>query len=256
MDGTGDGACGSVRGVSLNGRSAGLDLAKWVAILSMVADHLRYLWPEAVDLFVIGRLAFPLFCLVIACHVMRVPSGQLYRSTHARYLVWMLAFCVLSEPPYRWLDTGTTTFSVMPTLTLGLLCAWGVHHPQRLARLAAVSAVLVAWLLRDRLMYGLPGVLLPAGCLLLWNGLRVGLMLPMVLAIAGNMTNSWLASHLAQPFTWMVMASAALAIPLGWRMLACNRWRISPVGRWAYGFYPLHLLVIKAVLIMRVSGTG
>ena len=28
------------------GRSASLDLLKWLAIVTMVADHLRFLWPE------------------------------------------------------------------------------------------------------------------------------------------------------------------------------------------------------------------
>ncbi|MGA4815839.1 TraX family protein [Pseudomonas aeruginosa] len=38
----------------------------------MVIDHLRYLWPEATAwLFVVGRFAFPLFCLGIAANVSR-----------------------------------------------------------------------------------------------------------------------------------------------------------------------------------------
>ena len=52
-------------------RSAGLDLVKWTAMLTMVADHLRFIWPEAEGLFVLGRLAFPLFCLAIAVNVGR-----------------------------------------------------------------------------------------------------------------------------------------------------------------------------------------
>ncbi len=52
-------------------RLAGLDLVKWTAMLAMVADHLRFLWPDADGLFVIGRLAFPLFCLAIAVNVGR-----------------------------------------------------------------------------------------------------------------------------------------------------------------------------------------
>ena len=52
-------------------RDAGLDLVKWLAMLSMLIDHLRYLWPDVYALFVIGRLAFPLFCLGIAANVVR-----------------------------------------------------------------------------------------------------------------------------------------------------------------------------------------
>ncbi|MBJ9975106.1 conjugal transfer protein TraX [Pseudomonas sp. S75] len=225
-------------------------------MLSMVADHLRYLWPSAQGLFVIGRLAFPLFCLVIACHVARSRAGELYTSSNARHLTWMLAFSVLSEWPYHLLDGDSATFSVMPTLTLGLLCAWGVHHPQLLARVAGLSAGVVAAGAHQHLMYGLPGVLLPSACLLSWRRPGCGLVLSGCLAVVANLTNGWLASHLTQPITWLVMASAFLAIPLGWRMVDVRGITVLPVGRWAYGFYPLHLLAIKSLLMMSAAGHG
>lgn len=222
----------------------------------MVADHLRYLWPSAQGLFVIGRLAFPLFCLVIACHVARSRAGELYTASNARHLAWMLAFSVVSEWPYRWLDGDSSTFSVMPTLTLGLLCAWGVHHPQLLARVAGLIAGVVAAGAHQHLMYGLPGVLLPSVCLLIWRMPGCGLVLSGCLAIVANLTNGWLASHLTHPITWLVMASALLAIPLGWRTINVRSITVLPVGRWAYGFYPLHLLVIKSLLVMGAAGHG
>ncbi|MCU0123453.1 conjugal transfer protein TraX [Pseudomonas vlassakiae] len=141
-------------------RSAGLDLVKWVAIVTMVADHVRFIWPAAEGLFIVGRFAFPLFCLAMAVNVARAGDINL------RYLGWLLAFAVLSEAPYRWLDPDSQTFSIIPTLTLGLLVAWGVHHQQVWVRLGGLAAVLLAALCSERLMYGLPGVLLPA----LWQG--------------------------------------------------------------------------------------
>lgn len=228
-------------------RSAGLDLVKWVAILTMVADHLRYLWPAADALFLVGRLAFPLFCLAIAVNVERSRSGALRTSGNARYLGWMLVFTLLSEAPYRWLDTGSQTFSVMPTLTLGLLVAWGVHHPLWLARLGGLAAAVLAALHSTQLMYGLPGVLLPAALLLASKQGGWRWLLPCLLALAGNLTNSWLSQHPLAPFTLLVLASAGLAIPLG-RWLSCqDRWAIPAVGRWGYAFYPLHLLAIKGL---------
>ena len=90
-------------------RSAGLDLVKWMAMLTMVADHLRFLWPDADGLFVLGRLAFPLFCLAIAVNVGRSRGGALHTRGNLRYLGLMLVFTVLSEPAYRWLDSGSPT---------------------------------------------------------------------------------------------------------------------------------------------------
>lgn len=238
------------RGATLSRRSAGLDLVKWTAMATMVADHLRFLWPGADNLFVLGRLAFPLFCLAIACNVARSMPGTLYRRSNARYLGLMLLFSLLSEGPYRWLDSGSQTLSVMPTLTLGLLLAWAVHHPQALARLAGGAALALAVLFGERLMYGLPGVLLPAACVLALQQGKKGWLLGAVLAMAGNLTNSWLYGHLWQPFTWLVLATAALALPLGKGLLGCDGWRVPRVGRWGYGFYPLHLLAIKGLSLM------
>ncbi|MDI3273725.1 TraX family protein [Pseudomonas sp. AL03] len=47
-------------------RSSSLDLIKWLAMLTMVIDHLRLLWPDMSSLFIPGRLSFPFFCLAVA----------------------------------------------------------------------------------------------------------------------------------------------------------------------------------------------
>ena len=52
-------------------RSSSLDLIKWLAMLTMVIDHLRLVWPEISNLFIPGRLSFPLFCVAIAANVAR-----------------------------------------------------------------------------------------------------------------------------------------------------------------------------------------
>ena len=204
-------------------RSAGLDLVKWVAIVTMVADHVRFIWPAAEGLFIVGRFAFPLFCLAMAVNVARAGDINL------RYLGWLLAFAVLSEAPYRWLDPDSQTFSIIPTLTLGLL-------------------VLLAALCSERLMYGLPGVLLPAGWLLARRQGGLAWLLPCLLAVAGNLTNSWLRGHLGAPVTLITMAAAALAIPVGCLLLRAEHWPVPAVRRWGYLFYPVHLLLIKALV--------
>ncbi|HEN8800733.1 TPA: conjugal transfer protein TraX [Pseudomonas putida] len=229
-------------------RSAGLDLVKWTAMLTMVADHLRFLWPSADGLFVLGRLAFPLFCLAIAVNVGRVRAGALYTCVNLRYLGLMLLFAVLSEPAYRWLDSGSPTFSVMPTLVLGLLVAWGVHHPLISARVLGIAGLGVGWLFSEQLMYGLPGVLLPGAWLMARRQGGVAWCLPCLLAMGGNLTNSWLQAHLLAPITLLTLAAAALAIPVGWGLLRHDDWAVPAVGRWGYLFYPVHLLVIRGLV--------
>ncbi|MNJ54677.1 TraX protein [compost metagenome] len=224
-------------------RSAGLDLVKWLAMASMVIDHLRFLVPTAEWLFVIGRFAFPLFCLAIAANVARSAVGQAFTAANGRYLGWMLAFCVLSEWPYHALDVGTRTFSIMPTLTLGMLLAWGVHHQQRWV---AIGVLLAALLASDVLMYGWPGVMLPAAFLLALRGGRGTWLVPGFVALAANLTNVWLQVNAAEPVTLMALAAALLSAPLGLAVLRGGyRVDVRRVGRWGYWFYPLHLVVIK-----------
>ena len=53
-------------------RDGALDLLKWLALLSMVLDHLRYVGWQVDGLYVPGRLAFPWFCLAMAANLARV----------------------------------------------------------------------------------------------------------------------------------------------------------------------------------------
>ncbi|UVL06291.1 conjugal transfer protein TraX [Pseudomonas sp. B21-047] len=229
-------------------RSAGLDLVKWVAIVTMVADHLRFIWPRAEGLFILGRLAFPLFCLAIAVNLGRRHGGAPSTGVNLRYLGAMLVFSVVSEWPYRWLDSGSQTFSVMPTLALGLLVALGVQQHQVAARVLGLVALAAAALFSERLMYGLAGVLLPAAWLMARRLGALTWLLPCLLAMAGNLTNGWLREHPLAPFTLLTLAAAALAVPFGCLLLRRDEWRVPAVGRWGYLFYPVHLLVINALI--------
>lgn len=231
-------------------RSASLDLLKWLAIATMVGDHLRYLWPDQHWLFVVGRLAFPFFCLAIAANVARSAPGVLFTPGNVRYLGWCLAFSLASELPYRWLDNGSLTLNVMPTLTLGLVVAWGVHHRGRAAVGLALAALLAAALGSQWLMYGLPGVLLPAAFLLALQ--RAGFWwLAGLLAMAGNLTNGWILHNALQPIAVVVLATAFISAALGLALLRARLpWEVRPVGRWGYAFYPLHLAAIKLVSVI------
>lgn len=134
-------------------RHAGQDLIKWVALITMVLDHMRLAWPAASDLFVLGRLSFPLFCLAVAFNVSRHQPGKLFARSNGRYFALLVLFAAFSEIPYRLVSTSGT-FNVLVTLVLGLLVAWGVQHRTLESLILAVGAMLVAFLLNEPLMYG------------------------------------------------------------------------------------------------------
>jgi hypothetical protein len=234
--------------VSGHARDTNLDLIKWLAMLTMLLDHLRYVWPTVEWLFIVGRLAFPLFCLGIAANVARSRSGELYTDDNVRYLGWMAAFTVISELPYRLLSSDSSTLNVMPSLTLGLLIAWGAHHRGRDGFILALVGMSAAAVIQKHLMYGIFGALLPAALLLAIR--RPGLMwlLPAVLCVLANSRNRWLAEWELQPYTLLILFTAFVAPLFGLWLLRCpNPFRVWPVKRWGYWFYPGHLAALHLI---------
>lgn len=75
---------------------------KWIAMLSMVCDHVGALFfadQPAWSLF--GRLAFPIYCFLIA-------NGFRYTHNRWRYLGRLAGLAVLSQIPYEMLLLGIT----------------------------------------------------------------------------------------------------------------------------------------------------
>lgn len=197
--------------MSLHTRDTNLDLIKWLAMLTMLLDHLRYVWPDTEWLFIVGRLAFPLFCLGIAANVARSRTGELYTDDNVRYLGWMAAFAVISELPYRLLSSDSSTLNVMPSLLLGLLIAWGAHHRGRDGLILTLAGVTVAVLMQERLMYGVFGALLPAALLLAIMRPGFAWLLPAALCVLANSRNRWLAEWELQTFTLLIVTTAFVA---------------------------------------------
>jgi len=226
-------------------RDGALDLLKWLALLAMVLDHLRYVGFSVDWLYVPGRLAFPWFCLAMAANVARSGSNV----GRGRYLGWLLLFSAISEIPYRLFFPDPATLNVMPTLVLGLLVARGWQVPTRQVRMLAVAALLLAALFSSRLMFGFFGVLLPLVTLLVLRRPWYLALLPGLVCIAANQWRvlygaAWLGDAVA---LWGLLA-CVLAPGLGLLLLR-QAGRVYPpaMRRWAYALYPAHFLVLLAV---------
>lgn len=229
-------------------RHSGQDLIKWIALTTMVLDHIRIAWPAASDLFVLGRLSFPLFCLSIAINVERSVPGHLFTRGNGRYLSFMVFFAALSELPYQLIGTSGT-FNVLVTLSLGLLVAWVVHHQAWGSIVLASMALLSAYLLNEPLMYGFTGVVIPAAFVLAIKRPEVLALLPVVLCVVANSRTGLLeqAFHL-QPMAVCAVLLAALAPLLGMALLWSSiPFKIIPITQWGYWFYPGHLAVLLGV---------
>jgi len=234
-------------------RDAALDLVKWLALATMLIDHLRHVWPELYFLYAPGRLAFPFFCLAIAANVARpVPAGS--RPIPVRYLGLMLLFAVLSEWPYRLLAVSPQSLNVLPTLALGLLIASGVQHPHGQRRWLAIAALLVAVLAHTWLMFGFVGALLPAAFVYALKRSGAAWVWPVALCL---MANYWPPFYVdatrGDPFAWTVILVCAAAPLFGlWLLRTPMPLPIPPVGRWAYLFYPGHFLALVGLRMVFV----
>ncbi|TMU80997.1 conjugal transfer protein TraX [Pseudomonas fluorescens] len=229
----------------LTKRDGALDLLKWLALLSMLLDHLRYVGFSADWLYVPGRLAFPWFCLAMAANLSRDGS----RRMEWRYLGWLLLFSAVSEIPYRLYIPEPDTLNVMPTLALGLLVARGWQDPSITSRLLGVTALVLAAIYPERLMFGFFGVLLPLAMLLVFRLPWYFSLLPGLICLVAN---QWQVLYDSAKFGSSVailgIATCLFAPMLGMILLRHARHlQPPPMRRWAYALYPAHFLLLLAV---------
>ncbi len=222
-------------------RDGALDLLKWLALLSMVLDHLRYVGLDLDGLYVPGRLAFPWFCLAIAANLHR--ARDLAMSGRWRYLGWLLLFSVISEVPYRLFIEDADTLNVLPTLALGLLVARGWQQKTFIDRGLALIAVTMAAVFSSQLMFGFFGVLLPLAMLLVFRRPWYFSVLPGLVCVAANQWQVLLNS--GTPVALLGLATCLIAPLLGMVLLRHAKSAGPPaMRRWAYALYPMHFLLL------------
>lgn len=142
------------------------DVIRIVAFVAMVGDHIATAFQADLPLLnMAGRCAFPLFALVSGCNL----AGKNIRQQCLNHL-WLMAF--LAQPGY-WLsfrEAGLIwwqlnilfTFAVVMQVARFLQSATVLNG-------AAAFASLVGYLPLSSASYGIPGLLMLAGALLVWH---------------------------------------------------------------------------------------
>lgn len=226
-------------------RDASLDLLKWLAMLAMVLDHLRFVLPHADALFIVGRFAFPFFCLALAANVARAEPGHIWTQANAKYIFWLAVFALVSELPHVALVGHSTSMNVMPTLLVGLLIAWGAHHPGVAPKIIAGCGMAFAAVFSQHLMYGFFGALMPAAMVLALNRQGAIGLLAATLALLSNIDGVLLAEAFGISGRAMI-ALAAFSAPIAgiWLLRYSVSFHVKPLTRWAYLFYPGHMAAL------------
>ena len=123
---------------------------KLIAVCTMFIDHMGdTLFPGVMWLRCIGRVAFPIFCFLIA-------EGCVHTHDRKKYALRLFVFAVLSEIPFN-LMTGRAVWNpydqnVLWTLLLGAAVCWimdGVLKRRTAPAFVLTGAAMVAafWLL-------------------------------------------------------------------------------------------------------------
>ena len=206
---------------------------KWIAMITMLIDHIgAVLFPMHMELRIIGRLAFPIYCFLLV-------EGAVHTSDWRKYLGRLCLFAVISEIPFNLAIAGevfTLEYqNVFFTLALGLSAVLAFRHCKRrpAALLLAIFFIVAAEFLQTD--YGGGGVLL----ILLLYLLRERVLAKCI-------------CFAAEIFLWFggleVFALFSL-VPI-----LCYNGRKGPGGLkyFFYVFYPVHLLLLYFLSICSV----
>ena len=241
------------------------DMLKLTAMITMLIDHigagiLEHLIiriPLSIETYevlitidqvlrLIGRIAFPIYCFLLV-------QGFLHTKSRWKYARNLLIFALLSEYPFDLIFSGGLDFSssnVMFTLLIGLLTMWGIEKAGSkifLQVLISVIGILIAAILHTD--YSWMGILLILSLYFLrenrfWH-CTISLILffsALVFRSAGYYDSIW-RSALRQ------LSSEYTLVFSFWMMYRYNGRRYLKKGKYLfYSFYPVHLLLLGAIL--------
>ena len=227
---------------------------KIVAIVTMTIDHVGLLlFPNADWMRIVGRIAMPLFCLLVAYGVTKTRNPL-------KYFLRLFAFAVAVQIFFNLYMEGNLFafyhWNVFFTLSLGVAAASFVNIAINLAKeddeqkfgkalgmIASFSCVLATVFLAGffPIDYGSAGVLL---VVLFYLALRYSvtvLKITAVISLAVFNTALWFTSM------WVIQWYAFLALPFI-LLFVDRKLRISVWEKYAfYIFYPLHFAVIYLI---------
>ncbi|UJY23997.1 type-F conjugative transfer system pilin acetylase TraX (plasmid) [Escherichia coli] len=226
----------SVRPV-LNFSALQRDVIRMVAFVAMVGDHIATAFQLDMPLLnMLGRCAFPLFALVSGCNL----AGKTLRQ-HSLNRLWLIA--LLAQPGY-WLafrDAGLMWWQLNILFTFAVVMQVALFLQSATARngVAAFTA-LMGYIPFSSASYGIPGLLMLAGALLVWqvrDTLRPALFAVWLLLVALlNARHGDVMMFSGVILTLTVLFCVHGLVPASGRRLQAGRW-FAPA-------YAIHLFFI------------
>ena len=223
---------------------------KLIAICTMLIDHMGYtLFPGVMWLRCVGRVAFPIFCFLIA-------EGCVYTHDRKKYAARLLVFALLSEIPYNLMNSGMIwdpyDQNVLWTLLTGALVCWLIDWAlKKCTPLSFVltGAVMLAayWLLEAfRTDYGGWGMLLVAA----FYGVHRAPSGAVVKMIAQAFGLAFFSLGVMGGYLSIELWSLVSLAPI-WLYNGQRGFSHKAVQYGFYAFYPVHILILSLIAIYR-----
>lgn len=206
---------------------------KCIACITMLIDHVgAVFFPQQLWLRIIGRLAFPIYCFLLA-------EGSQHTKHPGKYALRLFIGLLLAELPFDLALYRQISFahqSVMFTLLLAFSMAMIM---KKLPLLGKVLAVIPFYFAAELLHtdYGGLGIIM-AAIFIISRELPEALLFQTCGLLAVNI--AYFTSSIIQPFAVLSM------IPIG--LYSGKKVSGSKPLQWAfYLFYPVHLLILRII---------
>ena len=214
---------------------------KVIACLTMLLDHIGATMVPGYTLRIIGRIAFPIFCFLMA-------EGAYYTKNPRKYCVRLIIGMLLSEIPFDLAFRRKLTWeyqSVMVTLLVGFLVVEMIQNSKSdILKLLAVCGgfAFAEWAKTD---YGGFGVLL----VVLFSQTRGQLWLQTLMVAMF----SWMLNSLKIPVFGMMIPIEMFALfaMLPIALYSGNKVTANKALQWGfYLFYPVHLTALVFIRML------
>lgn len=223
---------------------------KWIAIWTMVIDHIGYLLIPQSTMPVlyhimrgIGRLSFPLICFLLV-------QGFTYTHSRGKYLARLWCFALVSEVPYDLAFSGKmaawSSQNIFFTLGIGLVVLWGMAEMEK--RLEGVQKCVVDIMI---LFGGMGLAVLFRGDYSMWGILMI---VAFYVCRYDFEMLLWVFPLICLCQSWLETA-AVLALPAVRLYSPRKQEGVTKLPKgFFYWFYPVHLLVLWGVNLLILVG--
>lgn len=202
-------------------------MIEWVALLTMLIDHVGYtFFPDEEIWRIIGRVAFPLYAFLMAFGIERTKNKK-------RYLQRLFLIACISQIPFSLLFDSFRLNAVF-TLLFAALTIYGYEKYKKGKEYIIMAGIFLAALISPYMDYGLYGILLCLTYYLLKN-------LPLMILIVHSSLNILHSILLNDSMFDLQFYSLAGSV-----FILFSKYfpRVQIFRGFYRSFYPLHLIII------------